>query len=105
MFAIIKTGGKQLHVYEGQEIFVEKLTVQPQQNYEFQEVLAIGNKEGKDMILGQPYVANAKVQAEVIKNDRAKKIIVFKYKKRKKYRSKQGHRQAYTKLLITKIIV
>ncbi|MBP5835742.1 50S ribosomal protein L21 [Candidatus Phytoplasma meliae] len=105
MFAIIKTGGKQFRVYEGQEIFVEKLTVQPQQNYEFQEVLAIGNKEGKDIILGRPYIANAKVQAEVIKNDRAKKIIVFKYKKRKKYRSKQGHRQAYTKLLITKIVV
>ncbi|CCP88068.1 50S ribosomal protein L21 [Candidatus Phytoplasma solani] len=102
MFAIIKTGGKQLRVYEGQEVFVEKLPVEAQQNYEFQEVLAIG---GKKVILGQPFVPNAKVQAEVIKNDRAKKIIVFKFKKRKKYRSKQGHRQAYTKLLITKIIV
>ncbi|CCP88470.1 50S ribosomal protein L21 (RplU), partial sequence, partial [Candidatus Phytoplasma solani] len=89
-------------VYEGQEVFVEKLPVEAQQNYEFQEVLAIG---GKKVILGQPFVPNAKVQAEVIKNDRAKKIIVFKFKKRKKYRSKQGHRQAYTKLLITKIIV
>ncbi|MFB0638412.1 MAG: 50S ribosomal protein L21 [Candidatus Phytoplasma solani] len=102
MFAIIKTGGKQLRVYEGQEVFVEKLPVEAQQNYEFQEVLAIG---GKKVNLGQPFVPNAKVQAEVIKNDRAKKIIVFKFKKRKKYRSKQGHRQAYTKLLITKIIV
>ncbi|AGL90315.1 50S ribosomal protein L21 [Candidatus Phytoplasma australiense] len=101
MFAIIRTGGKQLRVSEGQEIFVEKLPINPEQNYEFKEVLAV---YGEKSILGQPYVEGAKVQAQVIKNDRAKKIIVFKYKRRKKYRCKQGHRQAYTKLLITKII-
>lgn len=102
MFAIIKTGGKQFRVSEGQEIYVEKLNVEPETTYQFQEVLAVG---GSNPVLGTPFVKDAKVTAQVIKHNRAKKIIVFKYKKRKKYRCKQGHRQSYTKLLITKINV
>ncbi|MFP7699484.1 MAG: 50S ribosomal protein L21 [Candidatus Phytoplasma pyri] len=101
MFAIIKNGSKQFRVSEGQEIFVEKISIMEKSNYEFKEILAIG---GKKNILGKPFVSGAKVQAQIIKHGKAKKIIVFKYKSKKKYRCKKGHRQNYTKLLITKII-
>jgi len=101
MFAIIKTGGKQLKVEVGQEIYVEKLDVEAESTYEFTEVLAIG---GDKNIIGQPLVKGAKVVAKVIKQGRGTKIIVFKYKRRKNYRRKQGHRQAYTKLVIEKIV-
>jgi large subunit ribosomal protein L21 len=98
MFAVIKTGGKQLRVQEGQEIFVEKLNVEPGQVYEFTEVLATSNQ------VGHPFVEGAKVVAEVVKQGKQKKIIVFKYKRRKNYRRKQGHRQPYTKLVVKQII-
>lgn len=98
MFAIIATGGKQLKVTEGQEIYVEKLEVEADQVVEFLEVLATDTK------VGQPYVEGAKVVARVIKQGKQKKIIVFKYKRRKNERKKQGHRQPYTKLVIEKII-
>lgn len=98
MFAVIKTGGKQLRVQEGQEIFVEKLNVEPGQVYEFTEVLATSNQ------VGHPFVEGAKVVAEVVKQGKQKKIIVFKYKRRKNYRRKQGHRQPYTKLIVKQII-
>ncbi|CCV64069.1 50S ribosomal protein L21 [Alteracholeplasma palmae J233] len=101
MFAVIKTGGKQVRVVEGQEIYVEKLDVNENDTYEFTEVLALG---GETTVLGQPLVDGAKVVAKVMKQGRGKKIIVFKYKRRKNYRRKQGHRQAYTKLVIEKII-
>lgn len=101
MFAIIKSGSKQFCVSEGQEIFVEKLSSDMQSNYEFTKVLAI---YGSKVVLGKPFVQGAKVQAKIIKQGRAKKIIVFKYKSKKKYRCKQGHRQFYTKLVIEKII-
>lgn len=98
MFAIISTGGKQLKVTEGQEIYVEKLEVEADQVVEFLEVLATDTK------VGQPYVEGAKVVARVIKQGKQKKIIVFKYKRRKNERKKQGHRQPYTKLVVEKII-
>jgi len=101
MFAVIKTGGKQLKVVEGQEIYVEKLDVDAEDKFEFTEVLAIG---GEKTVIGQPLVAGAKVVAKVLKQGRGAKIIVFKYKRRKNYRRKQGHRQAYTKLVIEKIV-
>jgi large subunit ribosomal protein L21 len=101
MFAIIKTGGKQFKVSLGKEIYVEKLPVKEEENYIFEEVLAI---ENDSKILGTPFIQGAKVEAKVLKQGKAKKIIVAKYKRRKKYRLKQGHRQLYTKLLITKII-
>ncbi len=99
MFAIISTGGKQLKVTEGQEIYVEKLEVEADQVVEFLEVLATDTK------VGQPYIEGAKVVARVIKQGKQKKIIVFKYKRRKNERKKQGHRQPYTKLVVEKIIV
>lgn len=100
MYAVIKTGGKQVRVSEGQEIYVEKLDVEAGENYEFTEVLMIG---GEKTVIGTPAVDGAKVVAKVLKHGRGKKIIVFKYKVRKKYRLKQGHRQSYTKLVIESI--
>ncbi|MCK9236060.1 MAG: 50S ribosomal protein L21 [Acholeplasmataceae bacterium] len=101
MYAVIETGGKQFRVTEGQEIYVEKLDHEVGENVEFTKVLMLG---GDNPLIGTPLVQNAKVVAKVLKQGRGKKIIVFKYKVRKKYRKKQGHRQAYTKLLIEKIV-
>jgi len=101
MYAVIKTGGKQLRVEVGQEIFVEKLNVEADDTFEFTDVLAIG---GEKTVLGTPTVEGAKVVAKVLKNGRGPKLIVFKYKRRKNYRRKQGHRQAYTKLVIENIV-
>ncbi|QTX03182.1 50S ribosomal protein L21 [Candidatus Phytoplasma luffae] len=105
MLAIIKSGSKQFKVCEGQEIFVEKLNLEVNQTHVFDQVLAIEDENKKqETILGTPFIDNARIEAKVVKQGKNKKIIVFKYKKRKKYRLKQGHRQLYTKLLITKII-
>ncbi|MGI3136422.1 MAG: 50S ribosomal protein L21 [Candidatus Phytoplasma vitis] len=104
MFAIVKVGNKQLKICEGQEVFVEKLSLEVDQKHVFDQVLAIEDNEKNKSVLGTPFVNGAKIEAQVIKQGKAKKIIVFKYKKKKKYRLKQGHRQLYTKLLITKII-
>jgi len=100
MYAVIETGGKQVRVVVGQEIFVEKIEAEVDQSIEFTDVLMIG---GEKLILGTPLVSGAKVVAKVLKHGKNKKIIVFKYKRRKNYRRKQGHRQAYTKLLIEAI--
>ncbi len=100
MYAIIKTGGKQLKVEVGQEIWVEKLEVEAGDTFTFEEVLMVG---GKKTIVGTPLVANASVTAEVVKNGRGKKLIVFKYKAKNNDARKQGHRQAYTKLVVKSI--
>lgn len=101
MYAVIKTGGKQVRVSEGQEIYVEKLEVEEGETFEFTEVLSLG---GEKTVIGTPVVEGAKVVAKVLKHGRGRKIIVFKYKVRKNYRKKQGHRQAYTKLVIESIV-
>lgn len=100
MYAVIQTGGKQLRVEQGQEIYVEKLDVEAGDSYEFTDVLMLG---GDKVVIGTPHVEGAKVIATVVKHGRGPKIIVFKYKVRKNYRRKQGHRQAYTKLVIESI--
>lgn len=100
MYAIIKTGGKQYKVAEGDTIFVEKLDAQVDDTYTFDTVLAIGGDEVK---VGNPVVEGATVTAKVLRQAKSKKIIVFKYKPKKTYRRKQGHRQPYTKLQIEKI--
>jgi len=99
MKAIIKTGGKQYIVSEGTELFVEKLDVLAGEEVTFDEVLYVDGK------VGNPYVKGAKVIAEVSKHGKQKKVIVFKYKPKKKFRKKQGHRQPYTKIVIKKIEV
>ncbi|MDV3167194.1 MAG: 50S ribosomal protein L21 [Vigna little leaf phytoplasma] len=106
MFAIVKTGGKQIKMILGQEVFIEKIPAQEEENYFFEKILAIkNNTENPEIILGKPFIEGAKVEAKVLKQGKFKKILVAKYKKRKKYRLKKGHRQLYTKILIQKIIV
>lgn len=101
MYAIIETGGKQYRVQEGDSVFVEKLDVVEGDIITIENVLAV-SKDG-NLLVGSPNVEGAKVEAKVEKHGKAKKIIVFKYKPKKDYRRKQGHRQPYTKLVIEKI--
>jgi large subunit ribosomal protein L21 len=101
MYAIIVTGGKQYRVQEGDTLFVEKLTADVDSTVEINEVLAV-SKDGK-LTIGTPVVEGAKVVAKVLKHGKAKKIIVFKYKRKKDYRKTQGHRQPYTQIVIEKI--
>lgn len=101
MYAIIKTGGKQYRVSEGQNLLVEKLDGEKGDNVRLGEVLLIGG-EGETRI-GKPLIEGAAVDATIVRHGRAKKIIVFKKKRRKGYHKKQGHRQAFTELRITGI--
>ena len=101
MFAIIQTGGKQYKVNEGDIIFVEKLGVEEGEDFKFENVLAISNDNG--FVTGAPYVSGASVTAKVVRNGKAKKIYVMKYKAKKNEKKKIGHRQPYTKVQITKI--
>lgn len=101
MYAIIATGGKQYKVQEGDVLFVEKLDAEVEASIEFTEVLAVGKEDG--LVLGKPIVQGVKVLAKVLEQGKAKKVIVFKYKAKKDFRKKNGHRQMYTKLQIEKI--
>jgi len=102
MYAIIATGGKQYRVKEGDVIFVEKLNANEGDTVEVSEVLAVvGSKGG--LKLGAPTVEGAKVTLKVMGQGKGKKIIVFKYKPKKNYRRKTGHRQPYTKVSVEKI--
>ncbi len=101
MHAIIVTGGKQYKVTEGDVLYVEKLPVEAGDAVTFDQVLAI--IDGGKATFGQPTVAGASVQANVVKNGKGKKVIVFKYKPKKNEKTKQGHRQPYTKIEITKV--
>ena len=100
MYAIIATGGKQYRVCEGDVIYIEKLDVEVDSTVSF-DVLLVGN-DG-DVKVGTPVVEGVKVEGKVVGQVRGDKIIVFKYKSKKNYRRKQGHRQPYTKVEITKI--
>lgn len=100
MYAVIHSGGKQYRVSEGDTIRVEKLTGDVGTRVDFDEVLMVG---GDKVAVGTPYVGGAKVKAEIVGQDRARKLIVFKMRRRKGYRRKQGHRQPYTELKITGI--
>ena len=101
MNAIIETGGKQYRVAEGDTLFIEKLPVEAGDTVTFDKVLAV--LDGDKATFGAPVVEGAKVTASVVKNGKGKKVIVFKYKPKKGYRRKQGHRQPYTKVTIGKI--
>lgn len=100
MYAIIETGGKQVKVAVGDEIYIEKLVAEVGDVVTFDKVLFVG---GDDVAIGSPTVAGASVTGKVEKHGKQKKIIVFKYKAKKNYRKKQGHRQPYTKVIIEKI--
>jgi large subunit ribosomal protein L21 len=101
MYAIIETGSKQYKVSEGDVIRVEKLGVEAGSNYTFENVLAVGS--GDDIKVGTPKVSGASVTASVIGDGKAKKVIVYKYKPKKGFHKKKGHRQPYTMLKIEKI--
>lgn len=101
MYAIVKTGGKQYKVAEGDVIFVEKLNANEGDVVTLNEVLAC-SKDG-NLVVGAPTVDGASVTAKVVEQGKAKKVIVFKYKAKKDYRRKQGHRQSYTKIVVEKI--
>jgi large subunit ribosomal protein L21 len=102
MYAIIETGGKQYRVQEGDVVRVEKLEIADGETVKFDKVLLVAD-EGK-LNVGKPYVDGALVEAVVENQGKAKKIIVFKYKAKKDYRKRQGHRQPYTQIKIEKIV-
>ncbi|HHU59893.1 TPA: 50S ribosomal protein L21 [bacterium] len=101
MYAIIETGGKQIRVQKGDSIFVEKLVGEAGETITFDKVLLVGGDKVK---VGAPYVKGASVTATVEKQDRAKKLVIFKMKRKTTYRKKQGHRQPYTKVKIEEIV-
>ena len=102
MYAIIETGGKQYRVQEGDVIRVEKIEIADGETVKFDKVLLVA-EEGK-LNVGKPYGDGAVVEAVVENQGKAKKIIIFKYKAKKDYRKKQGHRQPYTQVKIEKIV-
>lgn len=101
MYAIIETGGKQYKVTEGSMIKVEKLAVEAGTAYAFDKVLVVSDDNG--VKIGAPYVEGAKVNATVIGDGKAKKVIIYKYKPKKGFHKKNGHRQPYTMLKINSI--
>lgn len=101
MYAVIRTGGKQYQVSAGEQCRVEKLDGNVGDTVELSDVLMV--VDGENVTIGKPVVEGAKVVARIVEQDRAKKIVVFKKKRRKGYRLKQGHRQSYTALLIQEI--
>ena len=103
MKAIFVTGGKQYSVSEGDEIFVEKLNAEADDTVIFDQVLAV--VDGENSTFGKPVVDGAKVEATVVKNGKAKKIVVFKYRPKKDSKSIRGHRQPYSKVKIEKIVL
>ena len=100
MKAVIVTGGKQYTVAEGDVLYIEKLNAEAEATVKF-DVLAV--LDGENTQIGAPVVEGATVEAKVVKNGKAKKVVVFKYKPKKGEKKKMGHRQPYTKVEITKI--
>ena len=101
MYAVIETGGKQYQVKPGDEVFVEKLDVNAEDAVTFDKVMVVGADDG--IKVGAPYVDGASVTAKVIKNGKSKKVTVFTYKPKKGEKTKIGHRQPYTKVMIEAI--
>jgi large subunit ribosomal protein L21 len=101
MYAVIKTGGKQYKVEQGATIRVEKLEGEPGAQLEFSDVLLVA--DGESVKVGTPIVDGAKVSAEIVAQGKGEKLLVFKFRRRKAYRKKNGHRQLYTAVKITGI--
>ncbi len=101
MFAVFLSGGKQHRVTEGDVLRLELLDAEPGEEVVFDKVLLVAN--GNDVNVGQPYVDGSRIMAEVVGHERAKKIRVIKFKRRKNYMRRQGHRQWYTEVRITGI--
>ncbi len=102
MLAVIKTGGKQYLVSPGDKIKVERLDVKEGKEFNFDQILLV--VKGKTIKIGTPLVKDAKVRAKVIEQGKAKKVIVFKYRAKKRYQKKMGHRQPYSQVEIIKIL-
>ena len=101
MYAVIKTGGKQYRVSDGEKLKVEKLLADVDSELVIDQVLAVGN--GDDIKLGSPLLAGASVKAKILSHGRAEKVTIFKLRRRKHYKKHQGHRQSYTEIQITSI--
>lgn len=103
MYAVIETGGRQYKVQEGQFVDVEKLSLATGEKVELDRVLLVA--DGEQVQVGRPTVQGAKVLATVARQDKHRKVVIFKYHPRKRYRLKKGHRQPFTRLHIDKIVV
>ena len=103
MYAVFRAGGKQFRAEPGKKIRIPSMAVEPGESVTFDDILL--TSDGKDVQVGAPSVKGAKVKAEVVRNGRDRKIIVFKRKRRKGYRRKQGHRQGYTEIRVEEILV
>lgn len=103
MYAIIEACGRQYKVEEGKVVLFDKLAVEQGKTITFDKVILVA--DGANVKIGTPTVAKAKVEGTVVAHDKHKKIIVFKFKAKKNYRRKQGHRQDFTKVKIEKIII
>lgn len=101
MLAVIKTGGKQYKVSEGDKIKIEKLENKEGENIVFSEVLLLEN--GKEILIGTPFLKDAQVKAKVLQQGKNEKVIIFKYKPKKRYKVRKGHRQPFTEVEITEI--
>lgn len=104
-FAVIKTGGKQYKVAEGDKFCVEKLDQEIGHEFDFEEVLLIANAKPENTQIGTPFIEGAKVRAKILEQVKDKKKIVFKYKNKTRYKKKKGHRQPLTKIEILKISI
>lgn len=102
MHAVIKTGGKQYIVKQGDVIDIEKISGEPGEEVNFEEVLLV-SADGEDVKVGSPVVESARVEGKIVKQKKGDKIVVFKFKRRKGYRKKAGHRQNLTSVEITNI--
>ncbi len=103
-FAVIKTGGKQYKVAEGDKILVEKLDQPIGAEFDFEEILMVANGSAEKVMVGAPLVEGAKVRARVLEHAKGDKKIVFKYTRKTRYKKKKGHRQPFTKVEILQII-
>ena len=104
MYAIMESGGLQFKIEEGTRIKIPKLKAKPGDEVVFDKVLLISPEE-KEPLIGTPYLENARITAEVLSTSKGKKALIYKFKKRVKYRRKRGHRQEHTEIKITKIIL
>jgi large subunit ribosomal protein L21 len=103
MYAVIETGGKQYRVEPGQTVVVEKLPGNEGETIAFDRVLLVSSGDGADVKVGQPIVSGAKVSGEIVEHGLGDKLVVFKFRRRKNYVRKNGHRQQYTAVKITSI--
>ncbi len=101
MFAVIETGGKQYRVAEGETVYVEKLEGAVGDSVNFDQVLMVGS--GEDVTIGNPALGSASVSGEIVEHGKDKRLIVFKFKRRKDYKRKNGHRQHFTAVKITSV--